>query len=362
MDILCVVGARPNFIKIIPLLTAFSKAGLDTTLIHTGQHYDYNMSEVFFRDLDIPQPNIHLGVGSQTHARQTAKIMVSIEKVLLERRPRLLLIVGDVNSSLACSLVGSKLHIPIAHVEAGLRSFNMKMPEEINRILIDRVSDYLFTPSEEAGINLMNEGIDKNRVFHVGNVMIDTLLQFKRRALSKDVLTDHGISRKDYAILTIHRPENVDEREPLKNILDAISMISRRLKIVFPIHPRTQKKVRFFGLSGYLKHSSIKIVKPLGYLDFLNLVYNSRFTLTDSGGIQEETTMLDIPCLTLREETERPITILEGTNVIVGRDKAKIIKEAEKILKGKIKKTNGIKLWDGRSAGRIAAILKKDLN
>ncbi|MDD5195569.1 MAG: UDP-N-acetylglucosamine 2-epimerase (non-hydrolyzing) [Candidatus Omnitrophica bacterium] len=361
MKIISVVGARPNFVKIMPLLEAFSKNNITSLLVHTGQHYDYHMSEAFFKDLDIPAPDVYLGIGSGTHAQQTAKIMIAFEKILLKEKPSLLVVVGDVNSTIACALTAVKLHIPVAHVEAGLRSFDNKMPEEINRLLTDRISDYLFTPSLDANENLEMEGISKEKFFFVGNVMIDTLNKFKPKAAKLKTYKALGLLKENYAILTLHRPENVDDKSYLSDILLSVKEISKHLPVVFPVHPRTGKNIKKFKLEGHLKNSKIQLIKPLGYLDFLNLLMHAKIVLTDSGGIQEETSALDVPCLTLRENTERPITVMKGTNIIVGRDKNRIIEEADKILKGKVKNSKPIQFWDGCSSKRIAKIILEKL-
>ncbi|MDD5583463.1 MAG: UDP-N-acetylglucosamine 2-epimerase (non-hydrolyzing) [Candidatus Omnitrophica bacterium] len=361
MKIISVVGARPNFVKIMPIIQALKARGIQNLLVHTGQHYDYAMAGVFFKDLNIPRPDIYLNVGSDTHARQTAKIMVEFEAVLLRVKPNLVIAVGDVNSTLACALTAVKLHIPVAHVEAGLRSFDMKMPEEINRIVTDRISSCLFTPSSDANENLRKEGVASSKIFLVGNVMIDTLIRSKPKAGKLKTYKALGLVKGNYAFLTLHRPENVDDRKYLTDIVSSIKEISRFLPIVFPIHPRTKKNIKKFRLQGYLKNSNIRCIEPLGYLDCLNLLMYAKLVLTDSGGIQEETSVLDIPCLTLRENTERPITVAKGTNIVVGRDKETIIKAANRILKGTQKQKKDIAFWDGHAAGRIVDILKNFL-
>jgi len=357
--ILSVVGARPNFVKIMPIIQASRKVGLKNILVHTGQHYDYRMSAIFFKDLNIPKPDVYLGAGSDSHARQTAKIMTAFESVLLKEKPSLVLVVGDVNSTIACALTAVKLHIPVAHVEAGLRSFDMKMPEEVNRILTDRISDYLFTPSTDANKNLLNEGIKRNKIFLVGNIMIDTLLKFKSKAELRKTYARFGLENKKYVLLTMHRPENVDNKKYLVGIFAALKAISRKTPVVFPVHPRTGKNMSAFGLEKYIRNSKIALIKPIGYLDFLNLTIHARCVLTDSGGIQEETSVLKIPCLTLRENTERPITVWKGTNIVVGTDKDAIVCQVNKILEGKIKKPGEIELWDGNTAQRIIRIIKE---
>jgi len=352
MKIINVVGARPNFMKIAPLMKEFEKyQELDVKLVHTGQHYDFNMSDEFFKNLNIREPDINLGVGSDTHATQTAKIMLEFEKVCNEEKPDLIIVVGDVNSTVACSLVAAKLGIKIAHVEAGLRSFNWEMPEEINRVLTDRLSDYLFTTCKDADINLENEGIQKERVHFVGNVMIDTLLTFKKLSESSDILTKLNLNQDEYAVLTMHRPSTVDNKEILTDMLDAMNSLN--IKVVYPMHPRTKKMVETFGLDT----RNIIITEPLGYLDFVKLMSGSKLVITDSGGIQEETTILDIPCLTIRNETERPITVEQGTNIVVGKNKERIIQEGNKIIAGEGKKGSTPELWDGKAAERIVKIL-----
>ena len=451
MKIVLVAGARPNFMKIAPIIRAIEKhnlkrgiatssasksellamtpkfkmtkslrgvlsetkeqprGNLEFLLVHTGQHYDSRMSKIFFKDLEIPQPDIYLGVGSGTHAEQTAKVMIKFEKALFKEKPDLVMVVGDVNSTLAAALCAVKLHIPLAHVEAGLRSYDRKMPEEINRVVVDVLSDYLFTPSQDADENLKKEGIPKEKIFLVGDVMVDTLLQFKvkssklkatkslrarslaghcerKRSNLIEVRDCHGTSslamtsrriatssakRADflamtpklnlktngYALLTLHRPSNVDNKKNFLKILEAVKKISKKIPIVFPVHPRTKKNMEGFKLVVDCRR--IHLIEPLGYLEFLKLMMESKFVMTDSGGMQEETTVLKIPCLTLRETTERPITIKEGTNILVGNDTKKIIREAEKILDGKGKKGTYPKLWDGKAAERIISVLSK---
>ncbi len=368
MKIINVAGARPNFMKIAPIIRAMrAYPEIEPVLVHTGQHYDGNMSDAFFKDLEIPEPDIHLGVGSGTHAVQTARVMERFEKVLLKERPDLVLVVGDVNSTLACALVAGKLHIKVAHVEAGLRSFDRRMPEEINRVLTDQISDILFTTCEEAKINLHNEGIPDEKIHFVGNIMIDTLLYNLDKINTRYATTEgspeyHRRIRttryefEEYAVLTLHRPGNVDDKDTFERISRALNKIAEHIPIFFPIHPRTKKQIQQFGLEKYYK-GNIKLLEPLGYLEFLKLYSESKFVLTDSGGIQEETAVLDIPCLTIRENTERPITIEQGTNVLVGTDEEKIVEEAQKILRGERKSKKTLKYWDGKAAERIVKIL-----
>lgn len=362
--IVCGVGARPNFVKIAPIRKALKRyPRLVTRLVHTGQHYDRLMSEAFFDDLGIAPPDVFLGVGSGSHGRQTGRIMEEFEKLLLVDPPDLVLVVGDVNSTLACALAAVKLHIPVAHVEAGLRSYNREMPEEINRILTDQASDFLFTTSRGAEKNLLREGIDKSKIFFVGNVMIDSLRASLPRAEKRSrVLEELGLEPETYAALTLHRPEVVDTKASLKKILLAVAAVSRMLPVIYPIHPRTKKRIREFRLRTYLESiPGLTVITPLGYLDFLKLMAHARIVLTDSGGIQEETSALGVPCLTLRSETERPVTVEEGTNTVVGLDQKKIKIETEKVLSGKGKKGKVPELWDGQSANRIAAVLFREL-
>ena len=356
MKIACIVGARPNFMKIAPILEQMEKyANLQPLLVHTGQHYDYEMSQIFFEDLNIPEPDVYLGVGSGSHAVQTAKIMMAFEEVAVGHKPDLVLVVGDVNSTLACALVGAKLCIPVAHVEAGIRSFDRTMSEEINRILTDAVSDYLFTPTENADENLRREGIPDEKIFLVGDVMIDTLLKYKEKASSGGILNDLGLEKNSYALMTLHRPFNVDIKTNFVSILNALAEIQRRIKIVFPMHPRTKARVEEFGLSDTISSmENLIIIEPLGYLKFMGLMVSAKFVLTDSGGMQTETTVLNIPCLTLRENIERPETIGEGTNTLVGNNTQLITEESMKILDGNGKSGVHPELWDGHAAERIA--------
>ncbi|MCK4828068.1 UDP-N-acetylglucosamine 2-epimerase (non-hydrolyzing) [bacterium] len=373
MKIILTVGARPNFMKILPIKIEMEKFNakhpgynrFNYLLVHTGQHYEENMSGSFFRDLNIPPPHTYLGVGSGTHAEQTAKIMIEFEKVCSKEKPHLVIVVGDVNSTLACSLVTAKLCIPLAHIEAGLRSFDRKMPEEINRVITDSLSDFLFTTCRDANKNLEKEGISRRKIYFAGNVMIDTILKYRKLANSKkQKLKD--LKKKEYALLTLHRPSNVDNIETLQEIFEALDYISKKIPIIFPVHPRTFKKIKEFGFSAFFQSYQISntpqirgicLLPPLPYLEFLNLMDNAKFVLTDSGGIQEETTFLNVPCLTLRENTERPVTIKEGTNILVGNNKEKIIEEFFNILNGKYKIGKIPELWDGKAAERIINVL-----
>ena len=358
MKVLNVVGARPNFMKISPLMREMQKARMEASLLHTGQHYDGEMSEVFFQDLGLPVPDIDLGVGSASHARQVAEIMIRFEDVLLQQRPDVVVVVGDVNSTLACSLVAAKLGVPVAHVEAGLRSFDRTMPEEINRLVTDALSDYLFTTCEDANENLRREGVPEDKIFFVGNVMIDSLLANVERAQRSDVLTKLDLQEGNYAVLTLHRPSNVDCPPTFARILEALKEVQREITIVFPAHPRTQARIRELGFAPWVgSMSNLMLLDPLGYLDFLKLMSGSKFVMTDSGGMQEETTVLGVPCLTLRENTERPITVTQGTNTIVGTDPDRIVAESLTIINRGGKKGRVPELWDGRAAKRIVRIL-----
>jgi UDP-N-acetylglucosamine 2-epimerase (non-hydrolysing) len=364
LRILNIVGARPNFIKIAPILKEMSgyPDRIDPLLVNTGQHYDPEMVDLFFEDLEIPQPDISLGVGSGSHASQTARIMEAFEPVCLKTSPDLVLVVGDVNSTLACSLVASKLGIKIAHVESGLRSFDRSMPEEINREVTDMLSDYLFTTSEEARTNLERVGIPSEKIFFVGNVMIDSLNMNLPRARSRPVLEEHHLKKGAFGLITLHRPSNVDNPEILESILDSIERIQERVSLIFPAHPRTVKTIRKFKFEKRLRRmKNLNVITPLGYLDFLAVMDRAALVLTDSGGIQEETTVLGIPCLTLRENTERPITIDRGTNVLVDLNNGKIVDEAFRILDGGGKQGQLPPLWDGQTSSRIVKILLKEL-
>jgi UDP-N-acetylglucosamine 2-epimerase (non-hydrolysing) len=361
LKVINVVGARPNFMKVAPIVAAMKKRPSDflPLVLHTGQHYDASMSDAFFTDLALPQPDVHLGVGSGSHAVQTAAIMERFEPVVLKEQPDWVLVVGDVNSTIACALVCVKLGIKVAHVEAGLRSRDRTMPEEINRLLTDQIADLLFTPSADADQNLLAEGIPRERISFVGNIMIDSLFTNLERARKSNIKSEMGLEERQYAVLTLHRPSNVDNPETFERILSALEAIAFDLPIVFPVHPRTMKTIAQFGLNDRIAASkNIRLVEPLGYLDFLNLYSTARLVLTDSGGIQEETTALGVPCLTLRENTERPITVEMGTNVIVGTDTRKIVSEASAILNGsRTKETRQPPLWDGHTAERILAVL-----
>ena len=363
MKIINIVGARPNFMKIAPIIAAMNRypEKIKHLLVHTGQHYDEKMSQSFFNDLGMPVPDINLEVGSGSHAEQTAKIMVAFEKVCLQEKPDLVIVVGDVNSTMACTITAKKLGIRVAHVEAGLRSRDMSMPEEINRLCTDVLCDYLFTTDHFANENLKAEGVETGKVFFVGNVMIDTLLKHKKLASTLSLMSSLGLKEGEFATLTMHRPGNVDSREILQGILEALKVISGHLPIIFPIHPRTRKMVEQFDLLHYFNQgdevSGIWLTEPLGYLEFLHLNMNARLVLTDSGGLQEETTVLGVPCITMRPNTERPITCEVGSNVIVGNDKNVILREALKILDGTIEARGIPEKWDGKAAERIVEVL-----
>lgn len=363
MRVLNVVGARPNLVKIAPLYDEMCRfEDVKQTLLHTGQHYDDALSRVFFQDLGIPQPDLYLGVGSGTHAEQTARVMVAFEQVLLEDKPDVVVVVGDVNSTMACAITAAKCWVPLAHVEAGLRSFDRRMPEEINRIVTDSLSDFLFTTCRDADENLQREGIGREKIHFVGNVMIDTLHKHRARAKRLRTAQGLGLEAGEYAVLTLHRPSNVDVPEVLSGILDALRRIQQDIPILFPAHPRTVGRIAEFGFGDLLAAApNLRVTEPLGYLEFLDLMIHACLVLTDSGGIQEETTILDVPCLTLRENTERPVTIVEGTNTLVGVDPERIVAETRRILAGETKEGRTPELWDGCAAERIVAILRKRL-
>jgi UDP-N-acetylglucosamine 2-epimerase (non-hydrolysing) len=359
--ILIVAGARPNFMKIAPIVRELRRHPtiFEPRLAHTGQHYDAAMSGVFFEQLGIPAPDVNLNVGSGSHAQQTAAIMIAFEPLLVENTPGLLVVVGDVNSTLACSLVAVKLGIPVAHVEAGLRSFDRTMPEEINRVLTDQISDLLFTTETSANENLAREGIRSDAIHFVGNVMIDTLLAHRERARKLKVPTAHGLAPREYVVLTLHRPSNVDEPSVFEQLMQSIEAIASDFPIVFPVHPRTRPAMMRSPIAERLvKSGRLRLMDPLGYVEFLGLMDESKAMLTDSGGIQEETTVLGIPCITLRETTERPVTVTHGTNRVVGTDPARVAAAWREV------KESGPRLtmpegWDGRAAERIVEILRE---
>jgi len=364
LKILNIVGARPNFMKIAPIMEAMKKKdGVTPILLHTGQHYDEKMSKLFFEELNIPRPDINLEVGSASHAVQTGSVMIAFEKSLLNIKPDLTLVVGDVNSTIACALVSVKLGIPVAHVEAGLRSFDRGMPEEINRVLTDSISGYLFVTEESGMKNLANEGISEKKVHFVGNVMIDTLLKHKKRAASSRICEELSVEQGKYAVVTLHRPSNVDSLSGWNNIIPMLEKMSKMIKTVFPIHPRTINRLKELGLFERVQGmKNLNIVPPFGYLDFLKLMSDSRLVVTDSGGMQEETTVLGVPCITMRENTERPSTVSIGTNTIVGQNSEMAMEYVQKILSGEYKKGKVPPLWDGKAAERIVDILTSKAN
>jgi len=362
MKIIVVAGARPNFMKVAPILAELRRHPAEFTplLVHTGQHYDYQMSDIFFEDLDLPPPDSFLEARSDTPTAQAADIMLKFEPVLEEQEPDLVLVVGDVTSTAACALAASQRHFPVGHVEAGLRSGDRRMPEELTRIVTDGLSDLLFTYSEDADLNLRAENVPEYCIFRVGNVMIDTLLRFRPRAASSPVLENLALAPGEYALATLHRPSNVDEPQILRGILEAFKQIQERIPIVFQVHHRTRKNIDRFGMEpGLAAMQQLRRIEPQGYLDFLRLQEGARLVLTDSGGVQEETTVLGVPCLTIRENTERPITIERGTNILVGCDPDRIVREALRILDGETKKGQVPELWDGRSAERLVAVLRR---
>jgi len=362
MKVILVAGARPNFMKIAPLIDEMKKNPNDfnTIFIHTGQHYDNKMSKSFLEDLELPEPDEYLGVGSASHATQTAKIMIAFEKVIVNKKPNLVIVVGDVNSTLACALVASKMNIPIVHVEAGLRSFDRTMPEETNRVLTDQISDYLFTTCKDANDNLIKEGISEKKIHFVGNIMIQSLMKYSHRSNNSNILKEFGLKNKKYCLLTLHRPSNVDKKETFQKILRALNSIQQRIKMVFPAHPRTLKRIDEHGMKTSIDNmDNLILLNPVGYLNFLELQKKAKFIITDSGGIQEETTFFRVPCLTVRENTERPVTITQGTNTLVGLNPDRLIKESLNILNGNGKKGEIPELWDNKVAQRIVGVLKK---
>jgi UDP-N-acetylglucosamine 2-epimerase (non-hydrolysing) len=359
--IMCVVGARPNFMKMAPLMAAF-RGGTDpfeTTLVHTGQHYDAGMSDIFFRQLGMRAPDVQLGIGPGTQGAQTGRMMSALETVVNERRPDLVVVVGDVNSTLAAALVAAKAGVPVAHVEAGLRSFDRRMPEEINRIVTDALATYLFATEEDGVANLRREGVEDDRIFLVGNVMIDTLMALLPQIRERRMAAEMGLAPGGYGVVTLHRPSNVDDEGMLERWVSVLERIGSDLPLVFPAHPRTAARLASAGLDGRLAGSGVKVVEPLPYVEFISLVADSRLVLTDSGGIQEETTVLGVPCLTLRDSTERPVTVRLGTNQLVGVEPEAAIAAAEGVLSGPPASHSVPPLWDGRAAERIAQILRR---
>ena len=364
MKIATIVGTRPNFIKAAALITEIKKHDVGHILIHTGQHYDDKMSNLFFNELGIPKPDVNLGIGPSTNENVMEEMRIKLKNEFKKHNPDLVIVVGDVNSTLAGAEAAHKLGIKVAHVEAGLRSFDMSMPEEFNRIETDKISDFLFTTEKSGNRNLMNESIDKKKIFFVGNVMIDTLLKHREKAKSSKILQKLNLNKKNYCVLTLHRPSNVDNKENFENIISMLEKIQEKIKIIFPAHPRTKKNISLFKLAEKIKNmKNLIITEPLGYLDFLCLMANSKLVLTDSGGIQEETTVLGIPCITLRNNTERPITTEQGTNILVSTDKNEVIESSLKVINIKIKLKNKIPdLWDGNAAKRIVDIIREDFD
>lgn len=367
MKIISVVGARPNFMKVAPLHRAFNQysiqhpeSSIKHLICHTGQHYDEKMSKIFFDDLELPEPDYYLGVGSGSHAEQTGKVMIEFEKILLNEKPDLVIVVGDVNSTIACSLTAAKLHIKVAHVEAGLRSNDRTMPEEINRLLTDSIADFLFV-TEKSGIeNLKKEGVDDSKVFFVGNTMIDSLAYYLPKLNGRHVLGQYGIESNNYVLTTLHRPSNVDDPEQLNKLISMLNRISEERPVIFPIHPRTKKNLEKHSVIRSLSHS-LRLLDPIGYLDFLTITKNAELVITDSGGIQEETTYLGVQCITLRTSTERPVTVEVGTNQLLGTDLELAEKTALEVLNGKKKEGEVPELWDGKAAKRIVDILTREI-
>ena len=362
LRIINVVGARPNFMKIAPVIDEMRRRSsrIEPLLVHTGQHYDESMSDSFFEDLQIPRPDINLEVGSGSHSEQTARVMIAFEQVLKKHPADWVVVVGDVNSTMAAAIVASKRLVRVAHVEAGLRSRDRTMPEEINRLVTDALADLLLTPSRDANQNLLQEGVAPEKIRFVGNVMIDSLYRHLERARGSHILDRLSLEPGNFCAMTLHRPSNVDVKETFSGIIDALEVIAERLPIVFPIHPRTLERIDQFGFGERVrKQRGLMLTEPLGYLDFLHLYSNSRLVLTDSGGVQEETTVLGIPCLTLRQNTERPITVTEGTNRIVGSDPEAITREALAALERPVPTARAPELWDGRTAARIVDAIEE---
>ena len=356
-----IAAARPNFMKIAPLYHALKKEDWATPLIvHTGQHYDLNMSDAFFKDLVLPEPDLHLGVGSGSHAEQTGQVMISYEKALMERRPDLVVVVGDVNSTMAVTLAAVKLGIKVAHLEAGLRSFDRTMPEEINRLVTDALADVLWSPSPDADENLIREGISSSKIHRVGNIMIDSLEMLRDKIQKQCVYKDFDLKSGNFGLVTLHRPSNVDDSEVLEAHCKILLHIAQKIPVLFPIHPRTRKNLEKNGLMPLVNDASgLLILEPLPYVRFMNLLFNCRFVITDSGGIQEETTYLGIPCLTMRPNTERPITIHKGTNQLCTLEN--LINKVENILSGEVRRVSAIEFWDGKTAGRVVKSIKNIL-
>jgi len=358
-----IAGARPNFMKVAPLYKELKKASDSFTprIVHTGQHYDEKMSKLFFDDLGMPEPEAYLHVGSGTHGQQTARIIERYEEFILQRnKPDLVVVAGDVNSTVACALVAKKLHIPVAHLEAGLRSFDERMPEEINRVLTDRISDILLTPSPDGDQNLINEGVKPERIHFVGNIMIDSLVEHSEKAANSKIRQELELHEEPYVLITLHRPSNVDSYDSMEMLLKAFTSIGKEINLVFPMHPRTRKNLEQLGLSGLLNSiPNLRVTDPIGYLDFMKLQMDATAVLTDSGGVQEETTYFGIPCFTLRENTERPITVSEGTNQLISLTSEAIDHAVSEVLNGKVKRGTIPKYWDGHTAERVVRVFKE---
>ena len=354
-----IAAARPNFMKIAPLYHALKKeTSLIPVIVHTGQHYDLNMSDVFFRDLGLPEPDIHLGVGSGSHAQQTGQVMIAYEKVLIEKKPDLVVVVGDVNSTMAATIAAAKLGIKTAHLEAGLRSFDRTMPEEINRLVTDALADILWTPSPDGDENLLREGVLPDKICRVGNIMIDSLEMLRDKIGIQTVCNELGLEKGNFVLVTLHRPSNVDHPETLKQLCQSMSRISQKLPLVFPVHPRTRKNLEQFGLMAMLnQYENIRLLEPQSYIRFMNMVFNCRFVITDSGGIQEETSYLGIPCLTLRANTERPVTVSQGTNRLCRLEELE--DRVREVLSKKDMQKPRIDLWDGHTAERVIRSVKQ---
>ncbi len=365
MKIINVASARPNFMKVAPLLEAYKHYDdIEAQLLHTGQHYDYEMSKIFFDELGIPAPDHHLGVGSGSHAEQTAKVMIAFEKVLRKEQPDWVVVVGDVNPTMACTIVANKMGVKVAHVEAGLRSYDRNMPEEINRVLTDSIADLLLTPSIDGNMNLVKEGIPERKIRFVGNIMIDTLFNMRKRSGESSILDDLGVTEKAYGLVTLHRPSNVDQHETLSSFVEILERSAKDLPMVWPVHPRSRNRAKEFGLWERLGEiGNLHLLEPVGYLDNVKLMDCARFVLTDSGGIQEETTALGVPCFTARENTERPITITEGTNTLVGTKKDAILKQIAQYLGDEVSddayREAKPLYWDGRTAERIVKEIRQ---
>jgi UDP-N-acetylglucosamine 2-epimerase (non-hydrolysing) len=359
MKVVSIVGTRPNFMKLAALIEEIKKHKIEHILVHTGQHYDMGMSKLFFDELELSKPDVNLEVGSGTREEQIKSIKEKLEPIIEKEKPDVVVVVGDVNSTLAAAETANKLGIKVAHVESGLRSFDNTMPEESNRVETDKISDFLFTTEKSGNENLLKEGISKDKIFFVGNVMIDTLLNHREKAENSKILEKLDLDKNNYAVLTLHRPSNVDTKEGFENIVSILEKIQEKIKIVFPVHPRTQKNIDMFNLRERIKSmKNLILTEPLGYFDFMHLMANSKLVLTDSGGIQEETTVLGVPCITLRNNTERPVTVEQGTNLLVSIDANKIIGESLKVIDNKIKRDGKIpELWDGKAAERIIKIL-----